>query len=157
MMEPPANGGHPRDLRSSTDPTAQHRRTSLGGQSERRRQLADDQTPHQRLELTLDSISKEEKRARMEAAEKPIRDKEMREHDKPPAQQVRFQEEAAHEASSPAEPPRAHPELAVHKGPLTQNPPEEGKRYGSAGRSSSRGAEFVLCFPVCSGCLGCGF
>jgi len=92
----------------------------------------------------------------MEAAEKLIRDKEMREHDKPPAQQVRFQEEAAHEASSPAEPPRAHPELAVHKGPLTQNPPEEGKRYGSAGRSSSRGDEPESRIPVRTGSQGSG-
>lgn len=43
------------------------------GQYERRKKLADNRSPLQRLELTLDSMTKEEKRARVEAAEQRAR------------------------------------------------------------------------------------
>ncbi|KAF6838295.1 hypothetical protein CMUS01_04678 [Colletotrichum musicola] len=50
----------------------QSRRASGGGSS---RKFANDRSPLQRLELTLDSITKEEKRARVEAAERRAREK----------------------------------------------------------------------------------
>ncbi|GKT91876.1 LOW QUALITY PROTEIN: hypothetical protein Ct61P_09726 [Colletotrichum tofieldiae] len=65
----------PRDPQSSsrrrstggTGRNAQGRKASVGGSS---RKFANDRSPLQRLELTLDSITKEEKRARVEAAER---------------------------------------------------------------------------------------
>lgn len=48
---------------------AQSRRASAAASSERRKKFATDRSPLQKLELTLDSMTKEEKRARVEAAE----------------------------------------------------------------------------------------
>ncbi len=155
-----AVNGSQRDARSNTDPLAYNRRTSLGSQSDRRRMLADDRSPLQRLELTLDSISKEEKRARVEAAEQLVREKEAREHDRPPnhQQQVRFRDEPPRDAGPAADhPAQDQPEIAVHKGPLSQNPPEEGKRYGSmSGRSSARGEVPESRIPVRAGTQASG-
>ncbi|KAL7917132.1 hypothetical protein ACQKWADRAFT_307519 [Trichoderma austrokoningii] len=53
--------------------SAQLQRTPTSGQNERRKKLADNRSPLQRLELTLDSMTKEEKRARVEAAEQRAR------------------------------------------------------------------------------------
>ncbi|WYZ44155.1 hypothetical protein EsH8_VII_000591 [Colletotrichum jinshuiense] len=50
----------------------QGRKASVGGSG---RKFATDRSPLQRLELTLDSITKEEKRARVEAAERRAREK----------------------------------------------------------------------------------
>ncbi|KAH8682408.1 hypothetical protein BX600DRAFT_376013 [Xylariales sp. PMI_506] len=55
------------------NPTA-GRRESLGPEGQRK-PWADDRSPLQKLELTLDSITKEEKRARVEAAERRAREK----------------------------------------------------------------------------------
>ncbi|PTB61450.1 hypothetical protein BBK36DRAFT_1145684, partial [Trichoderma citrinoviride] len=49
--------------------SAQSLGSPLSGQSERRKKLADHRSPLQKLELTLDSMTKEEKRARVQAAE----------------------------------------------------------------------------------------
>ena len=54
------------------------RRSSASGPSERRKKFAVDRSPLQRLELTLDSMTKEEKRARVEAAEQRARDRAAR-------------------------------------------------------------------------------
>ena len=63
--------------RNITDPAARSsRKASVASQSDSRKQLADDRSPLQRLELTLDSITKEEKRARVEAAEQAARERE---------------------------------------------------------------------------------
>ncbi|KAJ6442690.1 hypothetical protein O9K51_03865 [Purpureocillium lavendulum] len=60
--------------RRDADVAAQPRRPSVAGSSaERRRKLAIDRSPLQRLELTLDSMTKEEKRARVQAAEQRAR------------------------------------------------------------------------------------
>ena len=48
---------------------------SAGGTSDRRKVFADDRSPLQRLELTLGSYTKEEKRARVEAAERRARER----------------------------------------------------------------------------------
>ncbi|KAK2591343.1 hypothetical protein QQS21_010968 [Conoideocrella luteorostrata] len=54
------------------------RRESLNGPSERRKKFANDRSPLQRLELTLDSMTKEEKRARVQAAEQRARERAAR-------------------------------------------------------------------------------
>ncbi|KAL7943277.1 hypothetical protein V8C42DRAFT_330225 [Trichoderma barbatum] len=59
--------------RSDSIASAQLQRSPTVGQSERRKKLADHRSPLQRLELTLDSMTKEEKRARVEAAEQRAR------------------------------------------------------------------------------------
>lgn len=51
-----------------------HRNASLGSEADRRL-FANARSPLQRLELTLDSITKEEKRARAEAAERNVRER----------------------------------------------------------------------------------
>ena len=51
----------------------QQRRTSASASSDRRKKLTNGRSPLQRLELTLDSMTKEEKRARVQAAEQRAR------------------------------------------------------------------------------------
>ncbi|QSZ29351.1 hypothetical protein DSL72_003865 [Monilinia vaccinii-corymbosi] len=75
-----SRGGHtptrerPRRSQTSDSPT---RKASYSEASEpqRRKEWAPDRSPLQRLELTLDSITKEEKRARVEEAERLIKEK----------------------------------------------------------------------------------
>ncbi|KAH8899343.1 hypothetical protein GQ53DRAFT_307843 [Thozetella sp. PMI_491] len=117
------------------------RRASVGRQqSEQRRKLADDRSPLQRLELTLDSITKEEKRSRVEAAEQAVREKVAGGDPASPrsaTQQVRFTEEP--QVAAATTPTRAtRPIQAAHQSPLAQNPPEEGRRYGSVSAKSPR-------------------
>lgn len=59
--------------RTDSIASAQLQRSATVGQNERRKKLADNRSPLQRLELTLDSMTKEEKRARVEAAEQRAR------------------------------------------------------------------------------------
>ncbi|KAI8719596.1 hypothetical protein NCS52_00740800 [Fusarium sp. LHS14.1] len=70
------------------------RRATTGGSSGRsKKYLADDRSPLQRLELTLDSITKEEKRARVEAAERRARERQaLRAGKQPAVQQPRTHE-----------------------------------------------------------------
>ncbi|KAK3329601.1 hypothetical protein B0H66DRAFT_526984 [Apodospora peruviana] len=188
-------GGSPRAQRNSTDPTLarnssvrdevnghrrrasgadqnlhRSRRTSLNQPTDRSKMFADDRSPLQRLELTLDSISKEDKRARVEAAERAAREKTSgneagQQAEKSPAgQQVRFQERrpsAVGEdeskaqpqlltAGTPVTPTRPAHSAAASMGPLSQNPPEEGRKYGSGtGRSpGSQAPESKIPVPV---------
>lgn len=60
------------------DMVSQTRKQSIGGYSDRRKKLTDERSPLQRLELTLDSMTKEEKRARMQAAEQRARERASR-------------------------------------------------------------------------------
>lgn len=55
--------------------TASQQPQPLSGQIERRNKFANDRSPLQRLELTLDSMTKEEKRARVQAAEQRARER----------------------------------------------------------------------------------
>ncbi|KJZ76154.1 hypothetical protein HIM_04610 [Hirsutella minnesotensis 3608] len=55
------------------EPAPQSRRLPASASSERRKMFANDRSPLQKLELTLDSMTKEEKRARVEAAEQRAR------------------------------------------------------------------------------------
>lgn len=125
--------------------------------------FADDRSPLQRLELTLDSITKEEKRARLEAAENRIREREAREGGRHqtrdvggqqaapgPApsqaqgsqQQVRFRDGGEDESEEKARQKAARERpvsLHAYKGPLSQNPPDEGRRYPSGPSSTAEG------------------
>ncbi|KAL2017401.1 hypothetical protein VTK56DRAFT_2244 [Thermocarpiscus australiensis] len=161
----------PRPQRNSTDPTlgrgvplanSRQRRASAAEQSlqrsarrthhstDRPRMFAVDRSPLQRLELTLDSISKEDKRARVEAAERAAREKAaangnlQQGENSPQVPQVRTRERrlsvAAGDApATPITPSRPTQGSAGKNGPLTQNPPEEGRRYITAGGRNSMG------------------
>jgi hypothetical protein len=130
------------------------RRTSTTGSTDRPKTFADVRSPLQRLELTLDSISKEDKRARVEAAERAARDRAAA---KGGAQQVRFRERrpsvAAGDApATPITPTRSVQHSAGQNGPLTQNPPDEGPRQGAAPEPSPRAApESRIPVPTQSG------
>lgn len=169
------------------DPASnQPRRASASAAStaDRRRKFADDRSPLQRLELTLDTMTKEEKRAKVEAAERRARERAAKNAEsakKPPTgaqkqpqqqqlqkqpqsqpqqqlqqpqqqqsqlqpqqqQQVRFGEKSAlhgipvEDQPTPSRRPsaRAEPPMAAHRGPLSQNPPEEPNPYHDPGQS----------------------
>ncbi|GAB1310003.1 PhoD-like phosphatase domain-containing protein [Madurella fahalii] len=170
----------PRPQRVNTDPTfgktgspinGYHRRASAAEQSLQRsarrasahhstpRMFADDRSPLQRLELTLDSISKEDKRARVEAAERAARERAAaaaaangavpQGERGPQVHQVRFRERrpsvtAGDAPITPITPSRP----AGPNGPLSQNPPEEGRRYSAAGGPSPRAAATESRIPV---------
>ena len=142
--QPVARGASGHHRRASGGELAGHsRRASTGGQaSERQKKFTNERSPLQRLELTLDTISKEEKRARVEAAEQAARDRasgdapSAKRERAPPSQQVRFTEEPVDPAGTPTRAvPAAH---QTQRSPLAQNPPEEGRRYGSVSAKSPR-------------------
>ncbi|KAI1638921.1 hypothetical protein F4809DRAFT_658632 [Biscogniauxia mediterranea] len=83
--------------RSATGERPETRRRPSAPAEQQRTQWADDRSPLQRLELTLDSITKEEKRARVEAAERRARERAAR----------------AASAGAPKEPVRLLPEPPV--------------------------------------------
>lgn len=195
---PPLNtddpGSDPRTRRNGTDPTVARRvpvqeapgpqrRGSVGdpsrpqrrdsqGQPSDRRKYADQRSPLQRLELTLDSITKEEKRALAEAAERAARGKATAgkrpaaaEADRgppvpqkdQPMQQVRFSERGPPLAvdvpktrnvggtSTETENTPVTPQ-----GPLSQHPPENVRGYRtSAGKSpQTHASESRIPVPV---------
>ncbi|KAM5355258.1 hypothetical protein ACJ41O_001904 [Fusarium nematophilum] len=122
------------------------RRATTGGGSDRRRMFADDRSPLQRLELTLDSITKEEKRARVEAAERRARERQAlkagkqpvgqqpRPHERKPS--VAYSERRPSAAATPvaAAQPAAHRERessSRRRGPLSHHPPEDADHYSS--------------------------
>jgi len=167
----------PRPKRVGTDPTmgrnspqfnGRQRRASAAEQSlqrsarrtstsDRPKPFADVRSPLQRLELTLDSITKEDKRARVEAAERVARERAAaaaREagipyDDEKAPQQVRFRERrpsiaggepAQHTTApiTPTRPPQQRSAPSSASGPLSQNPPSESRRQGSVSGPSPR-------------------
>ncbi|TPX17171.1 uncharacterized protein E0L32_003289 [Thyridium curvatum] len=135
----PVNGT-PQD--AAWSPQDHQRRASLGDPSGRRKKFTEDRSPLQRLEGVL---TKEEKRARMEAAEKLARERVSKDmSEKTATQQVRFKEAGAptgqreQRVRMPLEPIEVQSDVSSHGGPLTQNPPEEGKHYGSVSGRSPR-------------------
>ncbi|TQV96389.1 hypothetical protein IF1G_04972 [Cordyceps javanica] len=70
-MAAPTSAGNGRT--HAAEVAGQPRRTSTNATSDRRKKLATNRSPLQNLELTLDSMTKEEKRARVEAAEQRAR------------------------------------------------------------------------------------
>ncbi|KAI1205378.1 uncharacterized protein F4807DRAFT_453987 [Annulohypoxylon truncatum] len=144
-MGRPTNG----DLEGQgiVDPYAPKRQPTLAGPP-RRPTFADDRSPLQRLELTLDSITKEEKRARVEAAERRARERAVRRENavnedklQPPperssSQQVKVRDRRQ-SASQYDDPMQVQPSAVTFHGPLSQNPPEETKQYTPPGQSPS--------------------
>ncbi|KAF4984756.1 hypothetical protein FZEAL_117 [Fusarium zealandicum] len=76
-----------RDSNASAYDQPPSRRATTGGSSGRRKKFANDRSPLQKLELTLDSITKEEKRARVQDAERRARDRQALKAGKQPAGQ----------------------------------------------------------------------
>lgn len=72
-MATPASAGDARQL--AAEGSRQPRRTSTSATADRRKKLATTRSPLQNLELTLDSMTKEEKRARVQAAEQRARER----------------------------------------------------------------------------------
>ncbi|KAK0734865.1 hypothetical protein B0T26DRAFT_746717 [Lasiosphaeria miniovina] len=159
-------GGHKRRA-SAADQVLQYRnnrRPLANHPTDRSKMFAVDRSPLQRLELTLDSISKEDKRARAEAAERAARERAAgpataavaapatgpapaQQADRSlTSQQARYQqtqpstpgqEESKPNSLAPVTPTRAAQGVAIQHGPLSQNPPEEGRRY-TANQKSPR-------------------
>ncbi|KAI1774711.1 hypothetical protein F4818DRAFT_448757 [Hypoxylon cercidicola] len=143
-IQQPTNGDPPEKV--NVDPSLPKRQGTFSAPV-KRPTWADDRSPLQKLELTLDSITKEEKRARVEAAERRAREKAARKQnaanqDKlqlPPERtdnqktqsRGRRQSVSQHDESRAvvADPVQAQPSVAVSQGPLSQNPPEEHKQY----------------------------
>ncbi|KAI0452537.1 hypothetical protein F5B21DRAFT_506236 [Xylaria acuta] len=144
----PPNGYRP-DRR---DPTSPKRQESLGPEPQQKMWAAD-RSPLQKLELTLDSITKEEKRARVEAAERRARERAARvsesaktvDHDKPPSghpsdQQVRSRDKGqlaggGQSRAVVTDPVPAMPSAATVHGTSFKNPQEAGQLYGYSGQS----------------------
>ncbi|KAI1879904.1 hypothetical protein JX265_001525 [Neoarthrinium moseri] len=128
------------------------RRDSLEPEGKRDK-WADDRSPLQKLELTLDSITKEEKRARVEAAERRAReraaaaaaaqpgfDPTATSPDRPVGHQVRFRDrrpsvgQGERQRPAIADPRDAHA-LSIRTDPIAHGTPGEGRTVESAGRS----------------------
>ncbi|KAK4241832.1 hypothetical protein C8A03DRAFT_11951 [Achaetomium macrosporum] len=157
----PLPNGRPRRA-SAAEQSLQRsaRRPSTQSSAGRPKMFADDRSPLQRLELTLDSISKEDKRARVEAAERAARERaaangSVRQSEKSP-QQARFRERrpsvAAGDApKTPITPARPTQGSAVHtaqNGPLSQNPPDLGRGQSTTAETSPRAAAPESRIPV---------
>ncbi|KAI0384150.1 hypothetical protein F5Y04DRAFT_236944 [Hypomontagnella monticulosa] len=134
-------------------PEPPKRQGTLSGPT-KRPTWADDRSPLQKLELTLDSITKEEKRARVEAAERRARERAARRGSisneekpqsqpqpaRPTGQQVRFRdrrqpEERQEPRATVADPVQAKPSAVAFQSPLSQNPPEEIRPYIASDQS----------------------
>ncbi|KAH0597617.1 hypothetical protein MHUMG1_04996 [Metarhizium humberi] len=103
------------------------RRPSVTLPSERRKKFANDRSPLQRLELTLDSMTKEEKRARVQAAEQRARERAA----KRAAEASTAQSGESQGRRIPIEPPSYHPEAIVPTVPVDEpqmNLAETGNR-----------------------------
>ncbi|KAI1459548.1 hypothetical protein F4805DRAFT_66052 [Annulohypoxylon moriforme] len=141
----PTNGDL--DGQGTADPYAPKRQPTLNV-PQRRPTFADDRSPLQRLELTLDSITKEEKRARVEAAERRARERAVRREsavkqdklqpppERPNNQQVKVRDRRQ-SVSQHNDPVQVQPSAVTFHGPLSQNPPEEAKQYTPSGQSPS--------------------
>ncbi|KAI0867278.1 hypothetical protein GGS24DRAFT_508042 [Hypoxylon argillaceum] len=145
----PSNGYRP-DRR---DPTSSNRRESLGPEPQQRMWAAD-RSPLQKLELTLDNITKEEKRARVEAAERRARERAARISESaktadynesfpshPGDQQERSRGQgqlASGEQGRNAavvDPAQAMPSATTAPGTLSQSSAETGQQPGFSGQS----------------------
>ncbi|KAI1448673.1 hypothetical protein F5Y02DRAFT_277631 [Annulohypoxylon stygium] len=141
----PTNGDL--EAQGAVDPYAPKRQGTLTGPP-RRPTFADDRSPLQRLELTLDSITKEEKRARVEAAERKARERAIQRENavnqdklQPPPERINSQQvkvrDRRQSVSQHEDPVKVQPSAVTFHGPLSQNPPEETKPYTSPGQSPS--------------------
>ncbi|KAK3942106.1 hypothetical protein QBC46DRAFT_448001 [Diplogelasinospora grovesii] len=148
-------------VRDEANGQPRSRRASMSQQQQpdRRKILADDRSPLQKLEQTLreGSLSKEEKRAKIEAAEQAVREKpggngtapqvQAVAEKVPVVQQVRFRDRrastAGHDEGRPQLMPPTRPTLPnappAQKGPLSQNPPGDGQKQSSMAETAPRG------------------
>lgn len=135
----PARNGSTRDYVNG------HRKASLGNEADRRL-FADARSPLQRLELTLDSITKEEKRARAEAAERNARERSSGRRtskDGGRPHSVRFQEKSTEaDAESPQDSTVLPDSLPVETGAAPQRRSEDfqqkSQRHGSQKGKASK-------------------
>ncbi|KAA8634643.1 hypothetical protein SMACR_02939 [Sordaria macrospora] len=154
-MPPPAGANSHRRRASGVDQPLQRstRRSSASQPATRQRMFADDRSPLQRLQLTLDSIAKGEPgegpTPRVEAAEGSAR--EFAPENSAPEQteistispQVPVQIQKVSPVNQRQEAPQSTMPVSLTtstrpdqgsgaaKGPLSQNPPEEGRTYGA--------------------------
>ncbi|KAI8954902.1 hypothetical protein F4801DRAFT_412604 [Xylaria longipes] len=144
----PSNGYRP-DRR---DPASPKRRESLGPEPPQKMWAAD-RSPLQKLELTLDGITKEEKRARVEAAERRARERAARVsesaktagHDKPPSGHPNDQQGRPRDNGQLAGGEQNHavvadlvqamPSAATAHGTPSRNLQETGHQYGYSEQS----------------------
>ncbi|KAK0659723.1 hypothetical protein QBC41DRAFT_45127 [Cercophora samala] len=139
-----ANGQPRRTSAAEQNLQRSTRRTST---QDRSRMLADDRSPLQRLELTLDSISKEDKRARLEAAERAARNRtggttyDADNTTQPVGRPRRTSLTAGDTPGAPGTPSRPIQSRGGtgHNGPLSQNPPEDGQPFTTPSDRSPRG------------------
>lgn len=128
--------------RSAREAVNGQRKASLGSEADRRL-FADARSPLQRLELTLDSITKEEKRARAEAAERSARERTGRRTSKDGGRphSVRFQDKSAEQdAESPQDSTVLLDSLPVETGAATQRVGEEFQQKSQRPSSQTRKA-----------------
>ncbi|OTA99395.1 hypothetical protein M426DRAFT_87080 [Hypoxylon sp. CI-4A] len=151
----PTNGEAPEA--GSLDSSSVKRQPTLNA-PQRRPTWADDRSPLQKLELTLDSITKEEKRARVEAAEQRARERAARrekavnqERLEPPPERTggnsqqaqprsRRQPEERYEQPRTviADPIQAQTTAIEYREPfIPQHPPEERSQYVTSDQSPS--------------------
>ncbi|KAI0474711.1 hypothetical protein F4859DRAFT_76834 [Xylaria cf. heliscus] len=134
------------------DPASPKRQESLGPEPQQKIWAAD-RSPLQKLELTLDSITKEEKRARVEAAERRARERAARvsesartaDLDQPFSghlsdQQVRSKDKGRLAGGEQrhvvvTDPVQAMPSAATVHGTSSINPREAGQQYAYSGQS----------------------
>jgi hypothetical protein len=119
-----SSNGKNRAKHSADHQAAQSRKGSLAEvEAQRRRHLASDRSPLQRLELTLDSITKEEKRARVEEAEQLAREAKTGQSSEKPAQNsVRFRNRPVAKGTEAGSHSQAqnNPEVAVARNQSTK-------------------------------------
>ncbi|KAI1172469.1 hypothetical protein F4777DRAFT_581873 [Nemania sp. FL0916] len=135
------------------DPASPNRRESLGSNPQQRVWAAD-RSPLQKLELTLDSITKEEKRARVEAAERRARERaaqvsksanvvgnDTAPFSQPSSQQAQptyrnqpLPTEQSYRAVGRVQAP-AIPSAASAHSAIPRSPPEIDQKYGISGQS----------------------
>ncbi|KAI8959693.1 hypothetical protein F5Y11DRAFT_296787 [Daldinia sp. FL1419] len=142
-IEKPANGDAAE--KETVEPSVPKRQGTLSAPV-KRPTWADDRSPLQRLELTLDSITKEEKRARVEAAEHRARERAARRESAsiqerlqlPPERQTQPQYRDGRHSDTRAEEQRAvvdtapaQPSAAASRGPSARSLPEEEVRRPS--------------------------
>ncbi|KAI0473679.1 hypothetical protein GGR56DRAFT_666767 [Xylariaceae sp. FL0804] len=151
----PESGRHRSQGSGRHDGSLSSPRTQESSYAEPQRKMwADHRSPLQRLELTLDSITKEEKRARVEAAERRAKERvAQRDAAGSPdtrgwplqggsaGQQVRFRDRRPPAADAEerrrvvTDPLPAQPSAATRDGPLSQNPPEDAQPHAPLAQS----------------------
>ncbi|KAI0158152.1 hypothetical protein GGR57DRAFT_36959 [Xylariaceae sp. FL1272] len=134
----PTNG-HRQPERFAPEPTSSSQRRESPAPDPQRNMWAADRSPLQKLELTLDSITKEEKRARVEAAERRARERAAR--NSASAGTAEFEKSAANSTAQKADNPDRRQSVHVRKNPqvIVADPipaqPSTAATRGSSSRS----------------------